>query len=194
VFDLSNQYSYAQGNPVAFWDPDGARSEAVARGVDFALFFGTGLVLIGRAVPSVGLAGAIIVFVANGVRMANEQDAFDNVSLPRISIPRGGWANMDSGLPGVLEIFRTDPCNSQCFAPPLPEGAGASSGFNFTSPTKGGSAISLTAPSFQAPAPAGCSPSTLTEVPDVSWAIRCLIAAQALVGVTWWRLRRRGPA
>ncbi|MGH7288526.1 MAG: RHS repeat domain-containing protein, partial [Myxococcota bacterium] len=41
VFNAVNQYAYAQGNPVFFWDPDGAQlSEAQASGVYSVAGFG----------------------------------------------------------------------------------------------------------------------------------------------------------
>jgi hypothetical protein len=196
MFDWFSQYTYTQGNPVGFWDPDGARSEAVATGINVASAVLSAVTLVsaiatGAGPLAIGLAvGGLII---SGARLANDAGAFDGaLALPALGVPPAG-GNIELGAPATLELFRTDPCNSQCAAPPIPDEPWASSGASLVTPMRGSSAIGQIAPSFRAPAPTGCSPSTLAGNLDVSWTLLPLLALQIILGaMLLGRRRQRG--
>jgi hypothetical protein len=136
----------------------------------------------------IGLAVANLAF--DSFELANDLGAFDNITFPSIR-QKWGASNMQTGEPAMLEIFRTDPCNSQCAFPPFPDEPWSSSGASFVALTMTGSAGGLIAPDFEIAAPNACSPSTLSEVPNTSGIIRLLITIQAILVVGWWGARRR---
>jgi RHS repeat-associated protein len=57
VFRLVNQYAYADGNPVWYWDPDGRLATSAAA---FAIGVGVGGTAVGVAVIAVGAAGTAV--------------------------------------------------------------------------------------------------------------------------------------
>jgi RHS repeat-associated protein len=197
VFQLINAYAYTLGNPVWFWDPDGAEqaasegpSKTQIRSAYEAWAKAFGLVTVVAAATGNAPLAAAAATTAGAIVVALEIDAAIDAF--------GGGA----GLLGALGLpdFGAGPCRgSRCDAPCRssggcggPEDAARPPRFNGPSEFgPGQSDASFTAPP-PAPPPAACAPATLTRAPDLGWILPISILLQLVLGA--FMLNRRGVA
>jgi len=161
IFQIVNQFAYTLGNPIWFSDPDGLSSEAndSASGLDSLV---TTLSVIAAVF---GLLGVLLRFAPI-------------VHLQILGAVLGLVAALLSLLIALLLAFGKPKGGSKgssgsALGGGVAIGGGGSSGG--PGPVGG-------------PGPAGCSPASLTALPDVSGWLRLLIPLQLLLG---WRVLRR---
>lgn len=168
VFGAVNQFSYALGNPIRFWDPDGAFPQPLtAEQVDAvltaeAVLFGGiaatagGLAAIGlapEALVAAGLAGAIAAIAVGGYfAYRGLHDAF---SAPE---PGGG------------------PCKRRCGGPQ-------------PSKQRRDIQIEIEVAGGDLGQPGGCTPAALARLPDMGRFLIFLVPAQLLLGCLLLRSR-----
>jgi len=137
VYHLVNQYAYALGNPVWFWDPGGARSAAVsavlgvAGGLGAAAGFALGgPTLVGNVVGAAAgslLAQAATVQVLNMIGVETRLDLTEAAVSAAVSAvlggARGALGRNVAPLPDVTgdRAFRLRACGKACQPPKPPE-------------------------------------------------------------------------
>jgi RHS repeat-associated protein len=192
IFQSLNQYSYTLGNPIDFWDPDGAHPQTVAEAeaavfeaeVDLALVTAATTIALAAIVVNpvnplvlVSFAGAFAA-LANQIRRVGQADRAlrEARRRGRTTAPGADLPGLDgSGLGGGLESldsFGGRSCSSRCgpgSGPPPP-------------------------PSWPEGVNSGCAPASLAlGVPGTSgfpWVLGVLIPLQLSLGLVM--LRQRG--
>jgi len=170
VFNELNQYAYTLGNPVQFWDPDGAHQTVAEAESQFTV---AALSLIGSAIlagASLGAAATtpnqatfLIVLGTHSIFAAqihNFTIAYANLKTARAAAAAAqGAASAASSLPGLVGPETGDPV-----APPDP-----------TRHDLGG----------------GCAPTSLAQLPNVGWSLAFLLPLQLALAFLILRQRRR---
>lgn len=180
VFQELNAYSYTLGNPVHFWDPDGAEQGVARAGVWFGItFVGLVAVTVGAAAGPLGLwAVAVAVYVhalaAYDLGVAIDA-AVDPIELPAGpgDLGGGGGGDGDGHDPGSSGP-RTGPRTVKTITISI-DGTGGE-------------------PPAESSGTGGCAPARLaTSLPDLGWLLGVLLPLQLLLaGFALAQRRRRG--
>ena len=192
VFQVINGYTYTLGNPVWFWDPDGAEPSAPGgpSGAQIRAAWGAQAATLGAVafvaaatgnVPLALAAGTVSVSLFAALTIDAAIDAFGGI---------GGFVDT-AGLPN----FGGGPCQSRCESPCRSSGRcgpfdDATRYPKTTGPSESGSGgDSSTAPP-QVPPPAACAPTTLPRAPDLGWILPISIFLQLILGAFMLNRRR----
>ena len=211
ILQLVNQYAYADGNPVWFWDPDGRSANAATAFAIGVGVTGTGVGVAVIAVAAIGTGIAPAVALAGGLTViAISQGFMVGAVAPDIGAARtitalgAGWAgalvrvSLAFGpIGGMLSGFGAGQSFRQEFS--LPDG----SPHPFPRPRPPFPVPDGDPPSQQtkslelslAPPEPGCSPASLTQVPLPKarrW-LGALLALQAILLGAWLLARPRAP-
>jgi RHS repeat-associated protein len=195
VFELLNPYSYTFGNPVFYWDPDGAKqslaeleqayadavfeAEIAAAAFVIALGLVIGALAVGGPVGAVAVglrsSALVLAFIVLANRLENLRKAGEALKAaggapPSIPAP---------GLPSLsfpqLPDFGSGPCTSRCTNPSDPGPQDAIPGItNFSA----------------APGAGSCAPTHLEAVPALPWALALLLPLQLLLAILVLQRRR----
>ena len=170
VLQVSEQYGYAQGNPVMFTDPDGENAEA---NIEFGANVVSFVAGVGATVAT-GPLGALLAAIAIGIGgLSLGFAAADYLSGPSApSGPGGDGGNGDGASSGGLNTGGLASAGSS-------PGASAAVGAAAAGAVGGvGAGI-------------GCAPTRVDEVPHHAGVLMGLLALQALLGIAVLRRRRQ---
>jgi RHS repeat-associated protein len=163
VFQALNAYSYTLGNPLDFWDPDGAeQSHAV-------------LAAVASGAVAVGSAGALVLA---GIAIANPAVPLGFALLGYFAAGTTFWGSFTLFLVSLEDLDPTDPSAGNS-SNTIPEG------FNLAGP----GTYFPPAGDPPAPAPGPCAPTSLARLPSAGWLLVLLLPLQ--VGLAIFLLRAR---
>jgi RHS repeat-associated protein len=180
VFQLLNPYTYTFGNPISWWDPDGAHptqvelrrayQDAVEDLVGEAAFFTAAAVLAARYPGPRTFLSAVA--AANRLKESyDEALRAQQAYFASLGVDVGGAAS-GAALGGAsLPDFTSGPCRSRCTHPSDP------------GPDDG----------LPGAPPPSCAPSSLAALPRPGWLLAVLLPLQLALGLALLRRRSRGP-
>ncbi len=193
VFQVINGYTYTLGNPVWFWDPDGAEPSAPGgpSGAQIRAAWGAQAGTLAVVAVVAGVTGNAPLTAAAGITSAIIVAALAIDAAINAFGGVGGFLGV-SGLPN----FGGGPCTGpRCVAPCRSSGRCGP----WEDPTRypgtpgpsesGSGGDSYTAPP-QAPPAAACAPTTLSRAPDLGWILPISILLQLILGAFILNRRR----
>ena len=178
VFSSLNQYAYTLGNPVDFWDADGAHQKPAVAATYFVTTLGGLIATALTFAPTLpGLLALAIAITLHGVATYNLGSALDSPGAGEVSPScecGGGGGGGDGGSNNGGRRGKASPETLKVLSFSIgPTGA---------------------EPAAELGNPASCAPTRVAEtLPDLGWALAFLIPLQlALAGLLLLRRRRGG--
>lgn len=179
IFQFINQYTYTLGNPVMYWDPDGAQGAFFSNETEVKGFI-AGMSVIAcvvgvfspAAMAPIGAFTAVVVWIDAASFQPDPAPNFTLPTLPPSNVPPGSPPGPPPGPKGPSGQKK----RLEIRLGPIEREGGQGGGL-------GGSGDSF------GPPLGSCSPTTLRGVPNLGWVFFVLIPLQLLLGLAILRKR-----